>query len=253
MLCDNRPSCRTSALASSAMADQGAQPIDPHARHSATPGELVEFNALERTGVAFLSWRDADGKLRLRSLGDAGERPSIGRSPASTILLDWDPTVSWVHAELECRAGEWYVVDDRASTNGTYVNGDLVDGRKRLVSEDRVRVGSNLIVFHAPSAHTPARKTTVATVVVQRGDLDQLELAVLIATCCPCVADRRAEPATTEAIARSVHLGRDAVRRRLGRLYVRFEIAHLEQGTKKRRLVDLALDSGLVSRRDCAP
>ncbi len=235
------------------MADRDAQPIDPHARYSATPGELIELNAIERTGVAFLSWRDADGTLRLRPLGDARERLSIGRSPASTILIDWDPTVSWVHAELDCRAGEWYVSDDHVSTNGTYVNGDRIPGRKRLAGEDRVRVGANLIAFHAPSTHTPASKTRVAAVVVQRGDLDQLDLEVLIAACRPCVADRRADPATVEEIADRVNLGKNAVRRRLGSLYVRYEIAHLRDGAKKRRLVDLALDSGLISRRDCEP
>ena len=52
-----------------------------------------------------------------------GDRPrTIGRRLEADIALPWDRQVSRVHAELRRLAGEWTIVDDGLSQNGTYVN-----------------------------------------------------------------------------------------------------------------------------------
>ena len=66
----------------------------------------------------------------------AGELP-IGRRPDRGVRLDWDPEVSRVHALLVRVGGAWTVVDDGISRNGTFVNGERVIGRRRLVRRRR--------------------------------------------------------------------------------------------------------------------
>lgn len=48
----------------------------------------------------------------------------IGRDPACELMLD-DPTVSGSHARLMYHHGHWWLEDLR-STNGTYLNGEMV-------------------------------------------------------------------------------------------------------------------------------
>jgi pSer/pThr/pTyr-binding forkhead associated (FHA) protein len=63
----------------------------------------------------------------------------IGRSDQCTIRLT-DTYASQVHARLSARNGAW-VVEDLGSTNGTFVNEERVDGRRRLRDGDMVKVG----------------------------------------------------------------------------------------------------------------
>jgi pSer/pThr/pTyr-binding forkhead associated (FHA) protein len=49
----------------------------------------------------------------------------IGRGAGNTIVLN-DPSVSAVHALLTYRQGRWWL-EDRGSTNGTVLNGVLVE------------------------------------------------------------------------------------------------------------------------------
>ena len=76
--------------------------------------------------------------------GDARELDSspvtIGRGAQNTIELRGDQFASAAHARVEPRAdGVW--LEDRGSTNGTFVNGVKVDGRHRLSPGDVIRVG----------------------------------------------------------------------------------------------------------------
>ena len=64
---------------------------------------------------------------------------SIGRSRASDIIVD-DPTVSRSHCVLLRRAEGWFVTDT-GSKSGTYVNGEKVEGRTRLLIDDTLKVG----------------------------------------------------------------------------------------------------------------
>ncbi len=72
---------------------------------------------------------------------------TIGRAPGSTILLN-HPLVSQRHAELarDPRSGV-YVLTDKGSTNGTFVNGMRISGRVRLEPGNEVRIGPFRFVF----------------------------------------------------------------------------------------------------------
>jgi pSer/pThr/pTyr-binding forkhead associated (FHA) protein len=64
---------------------------------------------------------------------------SLGRDVNNGIVLD-DPFASAEHALLTYRGRAWYV-EDRGSTNGTYVNGVPVDGIGPLGFGDEIQVG----------------------------------------------------------------------------------------------------------------
>ena len=80
---------------------------------------------------------------------DVGPVPvTIGRSDENTITLDGDEYASGHHARIEAgRDGVW--LHDLHSTNGTSVNGEPVEGRRRLHEGDLVRVGETELEVRA--------------------------------------------------------------------------------------------------------
>jgi hypothetical protein len=74
----------------------------------------------------------------------AGERLTVGRSPASDIMLD-DVTVSRHHAEFVADGDGWLVVD-MGSLNGTYVNRVSIE-RHLLASQDLIQIGKFRLQF----------------------------------------------------------------------------------------------------------
>lgn len=65
---------------------------------------------------------------------------TIGRASDNTVPLDGDEYASSHHARIELdRDGVW--VHDLDSTNGTFVNGDQVQGRERLREGDALAIG----------------------------------------------------------------------------------------------------------------
>jgi pSer/pThr/pTyr-binding forkhead associated (FHA) protein len=78
---------------------------------------------------------------------DIGPVPiTIGRADENTIALDGDEYASGYHARIEAsRDGIW--LHDLHSTNGTSVNGEPVEGRRRLHEGDLVRVGETELRF----------------------------------------------------------------------------------------------------------
>ncbi len=78
---------------------------------------------------------------------DIGPVPiTIGRAEENTISLDGDEYASGHHARIEAgRDGVW--LHDLHSTNGTSVNGEPVEGRRRLHEGDVVRVGETELRF----------------------------------------------------------------------------------------------------------
>jgi pSer/pThr/pTyr-binding forkhead associated (FHA) protein len=78
---------------------------------------------------------------------DAGPVPvTVGRSADNTIPLDGDEFASGHHARIESqRDGVWIL--DLGSTNGTFVNGERVDGRRQLHRGDVVQIGDTELRF----------------------------------------------------------------------------------------------------------
>src|SRR5689334_10015868 len=68
----------------------------------------------------------------------------VGRKPANDLRFDLrgDLDVSGDHAQIREQGGHWSVVDT-GSTNGTYVNGEAVDGEAPIKDGDIIAFGRN--------------------------------------------------------------------------------------------------------------
>ena len=64
---------------------------------------------------------------------------SLGRDLTSTVVVD-DPFASSEHAVLTFRGRVWYV-EDRGSTNGTYVNGHPITAPSAMGFGDQLQIG----------------------------------------------------------------------------------------------------------------
>jgi pSer/pThr/pTyr-binding forkhead associated (FHA) protein len=75
---------------------------------------------------------------------------TLGRDSANDIIID-HPLASRRHARLE-HDENGYFIRDLESTNGTYVNGDRIEGARLLRNQDIVGVAATEIVFNDPEA-----------------------------------------------------------------------------------------------------
>ena len=88
-----------------------------------------------------------------------GETVSIGRAADCTIPIK-DRYLSRKHAEIIASGQEW-VLKDLGSANGTYINGNRVEGKSALANGDRIRLGDTEILFET-SEHNTDRFLAVA-------------------------------------------------------------------------------------------
>ena len=76
---------------------------------------------------------------------DIGEGAVLGRGDQAEIRLE-DPFASSRHARL-IRQGGIIVLEDLGSTNGTYLNEELLTGPQPLHRGDRVRIGDSEFTY----------------------------------------------------------------------------------------------------------
>lgn len=76
------------------------------------------------------------------------EPQQIGRSSEALPLTD--RSISRRHAELTPDDGKWFIHDIQSS-NGTFVNGRVIKGRRQLEPGDQIRAGMTLMVFGVES------------------------------------------------------------------------------------------------------
>jgi hypothetical protein len=76
---------------------------------------------------------------------EVGEGAVLGRGDQAEIRLE-DPFASSQHARL-IRQGGIVVLEDMGSTNGTYLNEELLSGPQPLHPGDRVRIGDSEFTF----------------------------------------------------------------------------------------------------------
>ena len=216
-------------------------------RHALSPSELTALLEAERRGVPFLAYRDGAGDLRIETL-DGLSRVAIGRSAENDVELGWDPEVSRTHAQLELVGGDWTLLDDGLSRNGSFVNGERVRGRRRLDDADRVRIGHTSLLFRA------ARPPSDSTAVADRGTLARLtegERRVLVALCRPLAEPGgSAIPATNRQIADELHLSVPGVKTHIRALFSKLGVEDLPQYQKRTELARRGLELGLVTSRD---
>jgi hypothetical protein len=118
--------------------------------NEAPADDTPELAAAKRCGDPYLVYRDAHARQRVLSLPDTWDQITIGRGMGADVALTWDPDVSRVHAELSRLADDWTVIDDGLSRNGTFVNDQRVEGRRRLMDGDVLRCGATQLLFHSP-------------------------------------------------------------------------------------------------------
>jgi len=76
---------------------------------------------------------------------DIGDGAVLGRGDAAEIRLE-DPFASSRHARVLAQGGIM-VVEDMGSTNGTYLNEELLQGPQPLHHGDRVRIGDSEFTY----------------------------------------------------------------------------------------------------------
>jgi hypothetical protein len=76
---------------------------------------------------------------------EIGEGAILGRGDEAEIRLE-DPFASSSHARV-IRQGGIVVIEDMGSTNGTYLNEELLGGPQPLHPGDRVRIGDSEFVY----------------------------------------------------------------------------------------------------------
>jgi len=235
------------AQAGGRMVDNDGDPLAPH---SHSPAELKQLLEAERRGDPFLAMRDGDGRLVIFAPGRGGRTRTVGRRPEMDLSIGWDPEVSGVHAELQGLGGEWTIVDDGLSTNGTYVNGQRAGGRQRLRDGDRIRIGRTVLAYRAGGA-AELQATRTAGDAASAQPLTDTQRRVLIALCRP-IHERGsfAAPASNQQIADEVYLSVDAVKMHLSRLFAAFELSEIPQNQKRARLAECVLQYGVISERD---
>jgi predicted component of type VI protein secretion system len=219
--------------------------------HAASAVELVERLDAERRGRPFLVLRDDQGTQHLIELPQGVQALSIGRGGECGVALAWDHRVSRVHAELVALGRDWALDDGGLSRNGSYVNGERVQERRRLRDGDTLRFGATAVLFRQPGAASAASMTQTDEVLPLPADLSRAQRAILRELCRPFAgATGRAQPATNRAIAERLFLSLDAVKGHLRILFAKFQLEPLPQNEKRLRLAERAMISGAVTLAD---
>jgi pSer/pThr/pTyr-binding forkhead associated (FHA) protein len=217
--------------------------------HQHSPSELKALFDAERRGFPFLVYRDGDGTQGIVELG-ARERLVVGRSAGNDLCLEWDGDVSRIHAALERMGEHWTLLDDGMSRNGSFVNNERVQQRRRLADRDRLRFGKTLVTFRAPTG-AGGRTTLDSGELVAAARLTDAQRRVLIALARPYAGGSTfATPVGNQAIASELFLSVAGVKTHIRTLFEKFGVEDLPQHQKRARLVELALQSGAITERD---
>ena len=109
----------------------------------------LEAQSPDATGIhrlpdqVFLTVENVPGQ-QAGSRYDVSQGATLGRGDVEIVLED--PFASSRHARIE-RQGGVMVLEDLGSTNGTYLNEELLNGPAPLHPGDRVRIGDSVFSF----------------------------------------------------------------------------------------------------------
>ena len=210
-----------------------------------SPADLKCRLEAERKGEPFVCFRDGEGHQHIITLESDREYLSVGRDDACDLCLGWDQRVSRLHARLERSGGSWTVYDGGLSSNGTFLNAQRVQGHRVLNDEDRLRFGTTEVCFRSPGAqrsHTVLLGEDEAPPLISAG-----QRKVLVALCRPYKhRSQFSRPASNRDIAEELVLSVEAVKTHLRSLFAKFGVDDLPQNEKRVRLVEQALQRGVV-------
>jgi hypothetical protein len=193
-----------------------------------------------------LLYRDPTGAERSFVLREEADAVTVGRRSDADVSLPWDPEISRLHAELLHRAGEWVLVDEGVSQNGTYVNGLPLEGRRRLVDGDLITLGRTSLTFCDP--RSPDSEITLASAqLAPVRTFSEQQQAVLRALCAPLLGDGEGiVPATDDEVAEHLGLPEPVVAAELDTLARAFGLEELPLGQRRVETALDALRSGVV-------
>lgn len=240
----------TSVFASSAVHPSGSRShrIGDGARGAVTlsPATLQRALGALRAGDAVLVHDDPSGQQHVTTLSNSREAFTIGRSSANDLRMPWDPEVSRAHCRVVQFGGQWLVEDFGLSRNGTFVNGERVNGQRWLDDRDRLTVGETSLLFRAPSTATCAG-TVASGARPDASSLTPAQRRVLDALCRPLAEHGgRGAPATNRQIADELCLSVDTVKDHLRAIAHLFELDHLGQNERRLAVAQFALRWAMV-------
>jgi pSer/pThr/pTyr-binding forkhead associated (FHA) protein len=209
-----------------------------------SPAELKERLEAERGTDALLIYRDAGGAQVIATL--VGESLTVGRREDNDVAIGWDRQVSRLHAQIERIKGDWCLVDEGLSRNGSHVNSERVSGRRRLADGDRLCFGTTAMVFRAPASERTDSTIGVSTT-PPAVTLTETRRGILIALSRPLAQSAFATPATNQEIAEEVNLSVDAVKAHLRGMFEQFGLSDLPQNQKRATLAATALLGGVLA------
>jgi serine phosphatase RsbU (regulator of sigma subunit) len=106
---------------------------------------------------------------------------SVGRSPRAQLTID-DPFASRLHAEV-WHDGEASWLSDLGSSNGTYLNGNRINGAAQIFPGDRIRIGETLLLLESTDEVTrPSSQLGSPPELRTSRDLEALLASVRLAT-----------------------------------------------------------------------
>lgn len=217
---------------------------------AASAPELKAQIEAERDGRPFLVFRDGDDEQRIVAVEPGAAELWVGRSESADVRLEWDEEVSGLHAQIEVVRDECTLVDDGLSRNGSFVNEERVHGRRHLRDGDTVRFGRTAVAYRRPGEGA-SEATVIATDVPAAATVSPAQRKVLLALCRPYKdGGNFATPATNQEIGAELHLSVDAVKTHMRALFEKLGVGDLPQNQKRVALVERALQSGAISKRD---
>jgi len=218
-------------------------------RRSVSAPELKAQIEAERVGRPFLVFRNGAGEQVLLPI-EANAELWVGRSGSADVRLEWDEEVSALHAQIEVVRDECTLVDDGLSRNGSFVNEERVHGRRHLRDGDSLRFGQTVVTYRRPGEDAP-EATAIASEMPAAATVSPAQRKVLLALCRPYKdGDSFATPATNQQIGEELHLSVDAVKTHMRALFEKLGVGDIPQNQKRVALVERALQSGIVSRRE---
>jgi pSer/pThr/pTyr-binding forkhead associated (FHA) protein len=218
-------------------------------RASVSAPELKAQIEAERAGRPFLVFREGGGEQVIRPL-EANAELWVGRAGSADVRLEWDEEVSALHAQIEVVRDECTLLDDGLSRNGSFVNEERVHGRRHLRDGDSLRFGRTVLVYRRPGEDAP-EATAIAGELPAAATVSPAQRKVLLALCRPYKeGDSFATPATNQEIGEELHLSVDAVKTHMRALFEKLGVGDVPQNQKRVALVERALQSGVVNRRE---
>jgi hypothetical protein len=139
----SRPSSARKTLVDSSLLAAASAPVkqtvaDPHIQRARLIGWLYSFS------------RCAEGfDVRIRE-----GKTTIGSDPENDVVIAEDPKISKKHCHVVYRPSTKYLfVKDEGTTNGTYVNGNDIEGeQRRLQDGDELTVGDTVLILRLVKA-----------------------------------------------------------------------------------------------------